>query len=156
VYVDLELWLDDRWQVAGRMESLGNPATGYLGKVGLEYDYDYAMGQLGAGGSRALSCRYPPSFELWVEEPWPAFIFDILHAGAARRSMLARLGRPDNREADWELLAQAQFSPGNVRVRPASDAAPAEHEGFDRAEVIERGLEPLEQSVHRDLSGTAG
>lgn len=158
MFVDLELWLHGAWHLAGRLEASGDPSRGYLGRVSLEYDYDHAMEHLGEGGSRALSCRYLPSFELWVEEPWPAFVFDVLPAGAARRSMLARLGRPDDRAADWELLARAHHPPGNLRVRPASETAASQHPGFDRAEVIERGPDFVEYAFERGapVAGSTG
>lgn len=158
MFVDLEIWADGAWCRAARVESIGDPAAGYPGKVALEYDYDYAMTHLGAGGSRALSCLYRPSFELWVEEPWPAFLLDILPAGAARRSVLGRLAMSDNRGADWALLALAHYPPGNLRVSPEARAVFGEHPGFDRSEVVERGPDFVEYAFERGapLAGSSG
>lgn len=155
--LNLELWVDGGWQLAGQLENLDDTERGYLGKVALEYDVQYATANLGVGGSRAMSCRYPPSFELWIEAPWPAFVFDILPAGAARRSILSRDGRSDNRVADWPLLARAHFPPGNLRVQP-TNAPSARHEGFDRAEIIARGPAFVDYAFERGASvaGSSG
>ncbi len=163
MFVDLELWVDSDWRNVARLEAVSDSASGYLGKVALEYNYDYALEQLGATGTRALSCRYAPSFELWIESPWPAFMLDILPAGAARRSMIARIGMADSRESDWALVKNAQFAPGNLRVRPDFDRAAAEkarreHNGFHRSEVVKRGPDFVEYAFQRGapVAGSTG
>lgn len=158
MHVDLELWNDGDWELAGRIEALTQPDRGHLGKVAFEYQLDYATKRLDATGSRAISCRYLPSFELWIEEPWPAFVFDILPAGAARRSMIARLGIRDTARADWQLLQLAQFPPGNLRVRAEPHEPRARHGGFDRDEVIARGAEFVEYAFERGapVAGSTG
>lgn len=158
MHAELDLWVDGAWQLTACLESVGAPSAGHQGRVSLEYDLDYAKDHLNAGGSRSLSCRYPPSFELWIEEPWPAFLFDILPAGAARRSMLARLALPDNRGADWELLSRAHFPPGNLRVRPTHEMARSDHHGFDRTDVLERGPDFVEYAFQRGapVAGSTG
>ena len=163
MFVDLELWVNNRWQLVGRMESIGDPTRGYLGKVALEYDYDYAMAWSGATGNRALSCRYVPSFELWIETTWPAFMLDILPAGAARRSTLTRLAMADTRASDWALLTTAQFPPGNLRVCPEVDSSSLveddfSHEGFARSDVIRRGPDFVEYAFQRGapIAGSTG
>lgn len=141
------------------MEALEEPATGYRGKVALEYDIDYAVRHLDVMDSHSLSCRYPPSFELWTEAPWPAFVFDILPGGAARQVLLEHAGLADTRAADWPLLSGAHHAPGNVRVRPASgDEPPAPHPGFDRAEIVERGPDFVEYAFQRgaSIAGSSG
>ena len=158
VFVDFELWADGSWQLAARLEAIGDPGAGHRGKVALEYDQEYATRTFGAGGSRALSCRYPPSFELWIEAPWPAFVFDILPAGAARRSLVARRGQQDSSTLDWPLLGGAHFPPGNIRVCPEDPQPQTLHAGFSRAEVVERGPDFVEYAFQRGapVAGSTG
>ncbi len=158
MFVEFEIWVEGAWHPAARLEALGEASGGHRGKVALEYDQDYATRFLGAGGSRSLSCRYLPSFELWIEAPWPAFVFDILPAGAARRSIVVRMGWQNTDATDWSLLAGAHYPPGNVRVKREVRDPPLDHEGFTRDEVVERGPDFIEYAFERGapVAGSTG
>ena len=139
----LELFVAGRWTRAATLHVI-DTALGASSPTRLDYDFAYLEAMavaLSARDARAVSCRYPLGYADYAEPSWPAFMLDLVPAGAARRHWEARLGLPNNATSDWPvLLGGAGNPPGNVRVAEAVEA-PAEqprHPGFARHEVIDR------------------
>ncbi len=159
----LELFVDGAWVVAGSVH-VEDAAAGFGTPSRFEYDFDYleAMSaSLGAVDARAVSCRYRLGYDEHREPRWPAFLFDLVPSGAARRHWEARLGLPNNSSSDWSILVQgAGNAPGNVRVAQAVEepATPHIHPGFDRAEVVARAANFIEyaRAAGAPVSGSSG
>ena len=82
----LEIHHHGQWHTAALFEPAGTvQQQGYRSPGRLSYDVAYVGQHLQSGISHALSCRYPVGFELHNEQQWPAFLLDILPAGAGRR-----------------------------------------------------------------------
>ena len=124
--------------------------------MSLEYRHDYLLAHiddLDAGDHRAVSARFPLSFEVHDLENAPAFLIDLIPQGEARRWLVSR----DVPDTDWDLLLHGARNPvGNLRIGEAAvgEAAVGEaagHSGVDRAEVIRRGDQFLEWAEQHDI-----
>src|SRR5580700_9483808 len=128
----LELHDGTRWVRVGEVH-ITDEQAGSVGPGRFEYDFDYLEahgGELGASDARAVSCRYPLSYEVREEPRWPAFLLDIIPSGAARRFWERELGVPNTPSSDWAVLVGgAGNPPGNVRVREAVAAPAVPHQG---------------------------
>ena len=161
-----EIYYNRQWHHVGEMSSLGGSveiARGHRGCVHFTYDEAYAVLALGAQDYRALSCRYPVDLGLHTTKGWPAFVLDLIPAGAARRALLDVLALADDDGADWPLLLHGtSHPPGNIRVRGREDstmerelATVAEQPGFTRDQVMARNEDFIEYA-YRSRSGVAG
>lgn len=145
----LEVRVEGAWRRAAEVH-VADTAAGTASPSRVEYDFDYLDEQIegvGAIDIRAVSCRFAIAYGEIQLPSWPAFLLDLLPSGAARRWWERKLGLPNLPRSDWELLVRgAGNPPGNVRVAEAAAALeqPAEHEGFDREEVLARGAEFIE------------
>ncbi|MGH7269102.1 MAG: type II toxin-antitoxin system HipA family toxin, partial [Polyangiaceae bacterium] len=135
---------------------VSSPAT-------FEYDLDYLDRMekaLGARDARAVSCRYPIAYDVPEEVTWPAFLLDVMPAGAARRHWESVLQLPNNASSDWSVLIRgAGNPPGNVRVREAVDAVDVpSHPGFPRSDVLRRREQFVEyaRANGAPVSGSTG
>ncbi len=150
--VTIELYIDYRWQTAGRFSpdksALG---LGIAGSGVFEYDIDYAVDRLDNPPQWRTGLNYPVSFELFRSDRWPAFLLDIMPSGAGRRVWLRRLERQDNADADWELLCRGSGNPpGNIRIAEAViPLAGQRHPGFSRDEIVARHADFIEYAEQR-------
>lgn len=154
----IEVFHSGSWHLLAELEAVSarEIARGHLGRAHFVYDDDYALAHLGAIDLRSASCRYPVDFNVHTAEPWPAFMLDILPAGAARRALVASLDLDDNDTADWTLLTEgAGHPPGNLRVVPMSAQRAHQVPGFSRDQVSGRDPEFVEY-VCRHRAGVAG
>lgn len=160
---DIEIFQRGIWAKAASFE-LNDPGAvdkGVLGSGFFEYDLDYALDHLNAGGIDAVSCRFPVDFEYRRLSGWPAFLLDILPAGANRRFFLNELGIENRPSADWPLLLKGGGNPpGNIRIAQA--APPSQkafsHEGFRYEEVLDRGEDFIEYARENNapVAGSSG
>lgn len=147
MHVTIELYNDYRWHTVGRFSpderTLGQ---GIAGSGVFEYDIDYTVERLDNRPQWRAGLNYPISFELFRGERWPAFLLDIIPAGAGRRVWLRRLEQQDNAAADWELLRRGSGNPpGNMRVAEAVITPPARrHPGFSRDEIVAKHADFIE------------
>lgn len=147
MHVTIELYNDYRWHTVGRFSpdesALGR---GVAGSSVFEYDIDYTVERLENRPQWRAGLDYPVSFELFRNDRWPAFLLDIIPAGAGRRVWLRRLEQQDNAAADWELLRRGSGNPpGNMRVAEAVISPPARrHPGFSRDEIVARHADFIE------------
>ncbi len=160
---EIQIFVDGAWRRAAAFEPMSEAevANGIQGAGFLDYDVDYAAAHLDAVGIEAVSCRYPVSFELHRRSSWPAFLLDILPAGANRGNFLRELTIPDGPGADWPLLlAGGGNPPGNLRIAQAAPSPPVDfhHEGFPREDILERGPDFIEyaRNNHAPVAGSSG
>ena len=158
----LQLAVDGRWLTAATVY-VAETTAGIAYPSRFEYDFEYLnimAAHLGAVDARAASCRYPLNYEDHPEPTWPAFLLDLIPAGAARRHWEGRLGLPNNSSSDWRILIRgAGNPPGNLRVLQAVEEAPAtSHPGFDRSEVVARAADFIEyaRASGAPVSGSSG
>ena len=160
---DIEIFLDGAWRRAAVFEltSEAEAAKGIQGAGFLEYDADYAADHLDAAGIEAISCRYPVNFEFHRRSSWPAFLLDILPAGANRGHFLRAMNMADGPEADWPLLLEGGGNPpGNLRIAQAAPPEPGDfrHAGFPLEDVLERGPDFIEyaRANNAPVAGSSG
>lgn len=146
----LQLHTDAKWHDVMSL-SFTRPELGLEGPCSFSYDQNYVLNALDNVDSRldrAVSACLPVSWEYWQTPQAPAFLFDILPAGAARRFLLKRLGgeRPKGLSLDLFLLGRCTPAPiGNLRIKEAAQAlAGSPLIGFTRDEVINRDARFLE------------
>jgi serine/threonine-protein kinase HipA len=118
-------------------------AAHYRRDRSLNYDIDYAVEFMGENSPVArVGLNFDINFEEYSQDRWPAFLYDIIPAGAARSAWLNRKDLIDtqDQETDWTLLCFAANSPpGNIRIASAVEHIQmVEHLGFSRDEIIER------------------
>ena len=112
----------------------------------LNYDIDYVVQFMGDNHPMArVGLDFNINFEEHSRDRWPAFLFDIIPAGAARSAFLKRNGLIDSEsaETDWVLLCfAASFPPGNIRIASAVEYIEMiPHAGFTRDEIIEKNID---------------
>lgn len=157
---NIELFVDGRWVTAAVFEARqGQEDAGYRGSGVFEYALDYAAEYLDRPDA-AVSVLFPVNFAHHTTEHWPAFLLDMLPAGAARRDILNRMGLKDGPLADWTLLLEGAGNPiGNLRIAQAAiDPPDVNHQGFAREEVVQRGDTFIEyaRSHGANVSGSTG
>lgn len=98
----------------------------------------------------AVSANLPLSWDVVRLSHWPAFLFDIVPSGAARRFLLPRLALVSGQATQpaFELLARCTLAPiGQLRIREAAtigeERAPI---AFRRDQVIDQGPDFLDHA----------
>ena len=157
---NIELFIGGRWIVAAAFEAgQGQEEYGYRGSG--VFDYEVAFGgEYLFQPDAAVSVRFPVDFTQHRIKSWPAFLLDMLPAGAARRDILNRMGIQDGPTADWVLLLEGAGNPiGNLRIAQAAVEPPnTSHPGFNREEIIQRGDSFIEYAREHgaNVSGSTG
>lgn len=112
---------------------------GITGAGRWSYDIDWTVAHLDEPWATA-SVALPLSFDSIALPHWPAFLLDLLPAGAARNRWLDLLDVGNGPAADWPLLLHAGRAPvGNLRLGHARAWNPEMVRGFDRIDVLEKG-----------------
>lgn len=139
--VTLQTHLDGRWQDAMviRFDQL---EQGLASVCSTEYISRYLVEHLHALDSvlqPSVSAGYPLSWDI-RRGIAPAFLHDIIPAGAARRHILARMSVPLGAGEDFFLLQQCTTAPiGHLRILEGVERLSSSPLiGFSRAEVIRR------------------
>jgi serine/threonine-protein kinase HipA len=160
----LQIHTDHVWHDAMQL-TFEQSALGLEGTCSYGYKQAYlvdALDVMGSTLSNAVSATLPLGWDLWRLPHAPSFLFDILPAGAARRSLLKRLGgeRPGDLDLDLFLLSRCTPAPvGNLRIKEAADAiANSPMLGFSREEVISRDSRFLEYAYEQGaaIGGATG
>ena len=96
----------------------------------------------------AVSVNLPVSWSPVDSKGFPAFVYDVIPAGHARRSLLKRFHdeKPDGVDTDWFLLGRCTPSAiGNLRVKESAEALEdTGAEAFARQHIVERTNDFLE------------
>ncbi|GLK87437.1 type II toxin-antitoxin system HipA family toxin [Pseudomonas turukhanskensis] len=141
------------------------PENGLASSTSYGYAPPYVVDHLDESLSRfegAVSYRYPISFNDDTKTPAPAFLHDIAPAGAARQSLLRRLGpeKPEGQSADVFLLGRCTPAPiGNLRIKEsAAYIQQFPPVGFSQAEVIELNTAFVEHAYDQGaaIGGASG
>jgi serine/threonine-protein kinase HipA len=159
----LEIHHSGSWHAAATLEVPAETrGKGYASRSAFSYGVEYVNDHVGNHDRRALSCRFPVSFEYFAAESWPAFLLDILPSGAARRVWVRNLGAAiDQPGLDFDLLRSgAGNPPGNIRVAEAAQRFEKNtaHLGFKRDEVITKNENFIEyaRNYGAPVSGSSG
>jgi serine/threonine-protein kinase HipA len=145
----LEIHTDQGWQLVGSwFPADGSLDRGIVGKGRWVYDMDWVLAHLDEPWA-TISLAFPLSFDSVALSHWPAFLLDLLPAGAARDRWLALLELRNGPAADFPLLLHAGRAPvGNLRLAHARAWRPELVRGFAREEVVEKGSGFLDFMVH--------
>ncbi len=132
------------WTAAAQVCSLVSNTKGALSPSSFEYLIDFAADPEMA--QYPVSLCYPVDFEQHRLSTWPAFLFDLIPSGAARRFWMKKLHLGEGPHADWSILLHGAFNPpGRVRVSKQSDESLINHnpDGFTWNDVVNRTPEFL-------------
>ncbi|MDF0730245.1 HipA domain-containing protein [Pseudomonas entomophila] len=117
----------------------------------LAYEQGYLVDRLeeiGSSFDAAVSVNLPLDWTLSTSRGYPAFIYDIVPAGAARRSLEQRFGQEKPVGMDMELFLLKRCTPapvGHLRVKESFEHL--DHTrvvAFSRQEVVDRNNDFLE------------
>lgn len=154
----LQIFKNGVWRDAMRLD-FHHPEHGLRGSTSFGYDAQYIADNLDSFESRldcAVSAQIPLNWEVGHLQHAPAFLQDIVPAGAARRFLLRRLAheRAPNQDIDLFLLSRCTPGPiGNLRVRESIEAlGSGTRIGFGRDEVVTRDSRFLEYAYERGAS----
>lgn len=136
----IEVYVSGGFQAAATVELVGQRGD-HDAPTYFEYDIDYAVTALHARDHRAVSVRYPVSFDRVAQAPrFPAFLMDLMPQGEARRQVVGRLRAKGRPTSDWEvLLAGARNPVGNLRVSEAVTPSEESERGVELADIVQRG-----------------
>ncbi len=160
----LQIYAGGEWQDAMGI-GFEQPDQGLDGPCTYGYEQGYLVGSLDSISTRlhgAVSATLPLGWDAWRSKKAPAFLFDILPAGAARRFLLKRLSgeRPEGMNLDLFLLGRCTPAPiGNLRIKESAGAiAGSPVLGFTRDEVVSRDSRFLEYAYEQGaaIGGATG
>ncbi|MFK0312287.1 type II toxin-antitoxin system HipA family toxin [Pseudomonas sp. NPDC090233] len=160
----LQVYVDGCWQDAMTL-SFSQPEQGFIGPCAFAYEPSYVKNNLDAYGSflaKAVSARLPVDFDSFMLPAAPAFIHDIAPSGAAKRFLMAHLGREKSVgiSDDVYLLARSTPAPvGNLRIKESmAHLDTVDPMGFSRQDVISRDQRFLEYAYEQGaaIGGATG
>lgn len=160
----VQVYADGVWQDAMTL-SFAQPEQGFIGPCAIAYEPSYVRQNLDAYESffaKAVSARLPVDFDSFLLPAAPAFIHDIAPSGAAKRFLMAHLGRerPVGISDDLYLLARSTPAPvGNLRIKESmSHLDTSDPMGFTRQDVISRDQRFLEYAYEQGaaIGGATG
>lgn len=149
----IQLHYEGTWHEAAELV-VSETEDGADSRTQLTYRDDYLVEHIEgfqARDERAVSERHPLDFEVWTNDHWSAFVFDIVPSGAARNWWRRRLGAKfeTEKQLDWLMLREHTVAPiGNVRIA-SSVTEPADPIGFEKEQVCERDSAFLEEAAER-------
>jgi serine/threonine-protein kinase HipA len=142
--------------------SFDDPTKGFLGPCRFAYKAGYVLDAYPDSFSQGVSARLPVDFETFSLPEAPAFLHDIAPSGAAKRFLIAQLGRqkPEGLSDDLYLLGRSTPAPiGNLRIKESvAVLEEGEAMGFTRADVITRDQHFLEYAYEQGaaIGGATG
>jgi serine/threonine-protein kinase HipA len=161
--ITLQIHLDGRWCDA-LVLSFDSPRDSLRSRCTINYQPEYLVDQyiqLGTVKAPAVSANLPLEWDIWRESA-PAFLRDIIPAGAGRRHLLSRAVVPPGMSIDLFLLQQFAAAPiGHMRIKSATGALCSAQKlagGFNRDEVVQEGMGILDQAWESGMaiSGALG
>ncbi|MHC8336680.1 HipA domain-containing protein [Pseudomonas sp. HLT2-19-2] len=159
----LQIFATGKWHDAMVLD-FDDPGKGFESRCNFGYLTPYLVENIECIGSpfaKAVSARFPLEWD-GQRSNAPAFVHDIAPAGAARKFLLAHVGRdkPAEISADLYLLARSTPAPiGNMRIKESVEALdPSELMGFERQEVVSRDNRFLEYAYEQGaaIGGATG
>jgi serine/threonine-protein kinase HipA len=160
----IEINVGNGWEDAAEITVVGSTKIGFKASTSFEYLAIYAskyIEKIGTSGSHAVGCQFPLSFVQENLEACPAFLLDLYPQGNALKYVVEKLGLRDIPSNEWKILTTANISPpGNIRIKGENrkPIEPDQHKGFNKAEVIAKGIKFLEylKDNGAPVSGTTG
>ncbi|VVO27637.1 HipA domain-containing protein [Pseudomonas fluorescens] len=159
----LQVFTAGNWQDA-MIFSFDSPEKGFESRCNFGYETPYLIENIegiGTPFAKAVSARFPLDWE-GRRSSAPAFLHDIAPAGAAKKFLLAHIGRdkPDDVSVDLYLLSRSTPAPiGNMRIRESAEAVDQRKPmGFKRLDVIARDNRFLEYAYEQGaaIGGATG
>ncbi|WP_256585301.1 MULTISPECIES: HipA domain-containing protein [unclassified Pseudomonas] len=149
--ITLQIHADGRWRDA-LVVSFDSPRGSLRSRCNINYVPEYLADQLiqlGTVKAPAVSANLPLEWDI-RRELAPAFLHDIIPAGAARRYILSRMVVPPRMSIDLFLLQQLTAAPiGHMRIKSATETLYPTSEvtdGTTRTEVVQEGMGFLDQA----------
>lgn len=160
----LQLYADGVWQDVMTL-SFAQPQQGFFGPCAIAYEPAYVRNNLDAYQSfftKAVSARLPVDFDSFRLPAAPAFIHDIAPSGAAKRFLMAHMGREKTEGVSDDLFLLARSTPapiGNLRIKESMAHLDTSNPmGFSRQDVISRDQRFLEYAYEQGaaIGGATG
>lgn len=160
----LQVYGNGIWQDAMTL-SFAEPSQGFLGPCRFAYKSAYVHANLDAYESpfaQAVSARLPLDFDSISLPAAPAFLHDIAPSGAAKRFLIAHIGRekPEGMSDDLYLLGRCTPAPvGNLRIKESVESLDVDDPmGFSREDVVSRDQRFLEYAYEQGaaIGGATG
>lgn len=149
--ITLQIHSEGHWRDAV-VVSFDSPGDSLRSRCTIHYLPEYLVDQfiqLGTVKAPAVSANLPLEWDI-RRELAPAFLHDIIPAGAARRHVLSGMAVPPGMSIDLFLLQQFTAAPiGNMRIKSAAETLYLTSEvtgGSTRAEVVQEGMGFLDQA----------
>lgn len=121
-FITLQTYSEGHWHDA-LVVSFDSPGDSLRSRCNINYLPEYLADQfiqLGTVKAAAVSANLPLEWDI-RREPAPAFLHDIIPAGAARRYILSRTVVPPGMSIDLFLLQQFAAAPiGHMRIKSAA------------------------------------
>lgn len=160
-FLTIQAFVDGVWRDAATLVVL-NPAKVEDGRCSVGYELEFALDYYDSIFEPALTLNMPVSFNAMDTPGYPAFVYDIIPAGAARKSLEGRFGgdKPDGMDMEFYLLRRCTPAPiGHLRVKESLDSlVPGRVEAFTRQDVVDRTNDFLEYAYEAGaaLGGATG
>ncbi|MGF0240176.1 type II toxin-antitoxin system HipA family toxin [Gordonia sp. IEGM753] len=160
----LQTYTSGKWLDAMTLV-FADPEKGFEGPCRFGYKNDYVAANfecIESPFSKAVSAKLPLDWDSFSLKKAPAFLLDIVPAGAAKRFLMARLGqeKPEGISADLYLLGRSTPAPiGHMRIKESVEASVERTAmGFAREEVIARDNTFLEYAYEQGaaIGGATG
>ncbi|CAN7409321.1 HipA domain-containing protein [Pseudomonas brassicacearum] len=161
--ITLQVHSEDHWHDA-MVISFDSSRDSLRSRCNIRYQPEYLVDQyiqLGTVKAPAVGANFPLEWDI-RREPAPAFLHDIIPAGAGRRHLLSRVVVPPGMSIDLFLLQQFAAAPiGHMRIKSAAEAPCSSQKlsgGFNREEVVQDGMGFLDQARESGMaiSGALG
>ena len=162
--ITIQTYVEGQWRDA-MMLSTSDPQKIEASRCSVSYDPRYLVefiGSLETMFEPAVSVNLPLTWSPVDSKGYPPFVYDIIPADAARKSLLRRFSgeKPDQMDLDFFLLGRCTPSPiGHLRVKESFEHIDQTHkEAFPRKEVVDRTNDFLEYAYESGaaLGGATG
>jgi len=163
-HLTIQTYVEGHWRDA-MLLSVSNVQKVEESRCSVSYDQHYLiefLDKLETLFEPAISVNLPLSWNPVDGKGYPPFIYDIIPAGAARKSLQKRFGgeKPDGMDMDFFLLGRCTPSPiGHLRVKESFEHIDQTRvEPFPRKEVVDRTNDFLEYAYESGaaLGGATG
>lgn len=157
--ITLQIHSDGRWRDA-LVVSFDSPRESLRSRCTINYQPEYLVSQyiqLGTVKAPAVSANLSLEWDI-RRETAPAFLHDVISAGAARRHILSRSVVPPGMSIDLFLLQQFAAAPiGHLRIKSAAEtlySAGKVPDGATREEVVQGGMGFLDHAKENGMAIT--
>ncbi|MGP0173630.1 type II toxin-antitoxin system HipA family toxin [Pseudomonas sp. NCHU5208] len=160
----IQTYLDGHWHDAMTL-TVDAPLRSQASPCSVAYEQPYLLDfleHMETPLEPAVSVNLPLSWNPVDSTGYPPFVYDIIPAGAARRSLIARFGSEKPADLDMDLFLLGRCTPapvGHLRIKEAYEHLPvSRREAFARQDIVERSNDFLEYAYETGaaLGGATG